>query len=283
MPSDWSRLEVEATVADYFEMWSKELRGERFNKSAHNAALRSLLTDRSEGAVEFKHANISAVLIELGLPYVAGYKPRGNYQELLREVIIARLDANPGLETLARTSAQRPVDSTVAAADWSDLIVPAPTPAQPVKPYSVSETRVRMPKVNYLEMEARNGSLGLAGERFVLDLEERRLRSAGQKGLAGKIEHVAARSDGMGYDILSFEDDGRERLIEVKTTRYGEMTPFFATRKEVAVSEERCHEYHIFRVFKFEENPKAFVLSGSIRESVALEPITYQASFRTLA
>lgn len=33
-----------------------------------------------------------------------------------------------------------------------------------------------------------------------------------------------------GIDILSFELDGSDRLVEVKTTRYGKYTPFFLSR-----------------------------------------------------
>ncbi|ANK06964.1 Hypothetical protein WLH_05703 (plasmid) [Escherichia coli O25b:H4] len=43
-------------------------------------ALRQLLNGRSKSSVELKHQNISAVLDALGLPYINGYKPRGNSQ-----------------------------------------------------------------------------------------------------------------------------------------------------------------------------------------------------------
>jgi hypothetical protein len=280
MAGDWSRLEVEAVVADYFDMWVKELRHERFNKSAHNKALQASLEERNHGSIEFKHANISAVLIELGLPYIDGYKPRGNYQELLRQVIVERLSANPGLEALAKSAVLAPSTSVPKGEAWDTVIVPPPVAREPRTPYRVSESRVNAGKVNYLELEARNSSLGLAGEKFVLELEDRRLRAAGKRGFAERIEHVAAHTDGLGYDIKSFEEDGRERLIEVKTTRYGEMTPFFASRKEVAVSEEQASAYRLFRVFRFDHGPKAFVLPGSLKESASLEPVTYQASVR---
>jgi hypothetical protein len=39
MPADWSRAEVEATVADYFAMLEEELRGVPYNKTAHRVAL----------------------------------------------------------------------------------------------------------------------------------------------------------------------------------------------------------------------------------------------------
>jgi len=81
---DRSTVEVAATVADYLAMLEHELPGEPYNKRDHNRRLQLLLNGRSHGAIEVKHQNISAVMIELGLPYVDGYKPRVNYQELLR-------------------------------------------------------------------------------------------------------------------------------------------------------------------------------------------------------
>ncbi len=77
MPRDWSEFEVEAVVADYFAMLLKELRGEQYSKTQHSRALMKLLDGRSDGSVEFKHQNISAILIELGYPYIEGYRARG--------------------------------------------------------------------------------------------------------------------------------------------------------------------------------------------------------------
>ena len=63
MPNDWFREEVEATVADYLAMLGAELAGVPYNKAMHRRELMKLLNNRSEQAIEFKHANISAVLI----------------------------------------------------------------------------------------------------------------------------------------------------------------------------------------------------------------------------
>ena len=35
------------------------------------------LDGRSKGSIEFKHQNVSAVLVDMGLPYIDGYKPPG--------------------------------------------------------------------------------------------------------------------------------------------------------------------------------------------------------------
>jgi len=89
----WDWLECEAVVADYFAMLKYELKGERYNKTQCRRNLQPKLNDRSEGAIEFKHQNISAILIELGYPYIAGYKPAFNYQQQLKEVVRMRFNA----------------------------------------------------------------------------------------------------------------------------------------------------------------------------------------------
>src|SRR5947207_613249 len=61
MANDWSREEVEATVSDYFDMLAKELREEPFNKAEHNRNLQKFLANRTKGAVELKHQNISVL------------------------------------------------------------------------------------------------------------------------------------------------------------------------------------------------------------------------------
>src|SRR3989442_839909 len=77
---DRSRDEVDVIVADYFLMLRAELAGEAFSKAAHNRDLQPLLNGRSKSSIEYKHQNISAVLVGLGLPYIDGYKPARNYQ-----------------------------------------------------------------------------------------------------------------------------------------------------------------------------------------------------------
>ena len=85
---DWSKDEIRATVEGYFWMLASEMRGEGYNKSDHRSALMGKLSGRSKGAVELKHQNISAILHEEGLRFVMGYKPRGNYQKILRDHVL---------------------------------------------------------------------------------------------------------------------------------------------------------------------------------------------------
>lgn len=283
MADDWSPEEVAATVADYFLMLAYELRGESYNKSEHNRNLQQLLRGRSAGAIEFKHANISAILIEEGFPYIDGYKPRSNYQERLRQEVTMQLVADSSVVSAADQAVSVGASTPPLRRELGDVIVPAPVrekrpPGVYERPTSSNRPRLG---INYLERESKNASLGAAGETFVLEMEHRRLWEAGMRSLADRIEHVSVtRGDGLGYDIESFETDGAERLIEVKTTSFGVMTPFYASRREVLVSEERAQAFHLYRLFKFRDQPKMFVLDGALTEHCILDPVQYQAMLR---
>jgi hypothetical protein len=84
--------------------------------------------------------------------------------------------------------------------------------------------------------------------------------------------------DGCGFDIHSFETDGQDRLIEVKTTKNGIEMPFFVTRNEVSVSREVGNLYHLYRVFDFRRSAKIFSLVGPLDRTCRLEPSAFVAS-----
>jgi hypothetical protein len=274
---DWSRLEVEVIVADYFEMLALELRGEPYNKAARNRALLTRLDGRSRSAVEFKHRNISTVLIELGQPWISGYKPAANRQQLLYDVIAARIAGDRQLQLTMKHAVDRPAE-TPRVRDILHRLEPAPTARERMARGEESVGRRSATRiVNYLEREARNASVGRAGEDFALTFERARLLQAGKEDLADRIEHVSAvQGDGAGYDIRSFEANGRDRFIEVKTTRYGKQTPFFVSRNEVAASRELDESYHLYRVFTLED-PRLFSVRGNLNESFKLTAEIFSA------
>lgn len=208
MSDAWSREEVEAAVADYFAMLEKDLTGLPYNKAEHNRQLQKLLRNRSHGSIERKHQNISAVLIQLGFPYIDGYKPLGNYQDLLASVVQERAEASESLQALARRTVEALVEQPPVVTDVLSILVPPPVRERERQPARLGESSaVRAPRFrrNYLEIEARNQSLGRAGEELVLEFEHKRLWQAGKRNLADRIEHVArTRGDYLGYDVQSF-------------------------------------------------------------------------------
>ena len=234
-----------------------------------------LLRDRSEGSIEFKHQNVSAVLIDLGFPPINGYKPRVNYQALLFEIVADQVVGDSDLAQTVRTAVEASAESP-AVFDLLGRMEQPPEPAEPTSYQKIRERRIRF-AVNYLEVEARNQSLGRAGEEFALRFERARLLKAGKEHLAERVEHVAALGDGDGFDILSFEPNGTDRLIEVKTTAYAKQTPFFLSRNELKVSKERSAVYHLYRLFRFRDDPRLYGLQGALDESCLLDPVQFSA------
>jgi hypothetical protein len=160
MSSDWTPDEVAATVAAYLRMLTMELTGQAYNKSEHRRALHQLLPGRSEGAIEFKHCNISAVMIELGFPHIPGYKQRKNFQrQALFEEVIRQIAARPQLEDAARKAVELPAEAPPI--ERFDAVRVEPPPLK----LKVREQDAYQPSAlsqrDYLAREARNRSLGL--------------------------------------------------------------------------------------------------------------------------
>jgi hypothetical protein len=95
-----------------------------------------------------------------------------------------------------------------------------------------------------------------------------------------KIRWVSQEDgDGAGYDILSFDDKGKERFLEVKTTVGPDVTPFYITRNELSFSSERPDAFRLCRVFDFSMHPRMFELAPPLEKLVHLSPLSYEASF----
>lgn len=279
MANYWSDFEVEAAVEDYFNMLRLELSGRKYNKTKHRRALMGVLNDRSDGSVELKHQNISAVLIEMGIPYIDGYKPRFNYQRsLLPAAIVSYLKNNPEIQALFEADSEV-TPSIPAVEDFLAALEKPPIPEERKVP-AVAEPRAfyNPNGVNYLEREARNQSLGEAGEHFVINFERARLIRVGKESLADRIEQVSASiGPSAGFDIRSFEEDGSDRFIEAKTTKYGKNTPFFVTPSELRFSRGNSSRYYLYRIFKFRETPRLFALHGNLEERCSIEPSEFIA------
>jgi hypothetical protein len=281
MSEDWSQEEVALVVADYLDMLAFELQDEAYVKADHWRALMPYLRNRSKGSIEFKYGNVSAALRDLGYPFVDGYKPYANYQAIVVEVVREQLQKRQDLIALIEQDVIKPAgvpsfdDILAALVNRPEALERRQRSAKHVAWYEKPRKRGI---VNYLETEASNRSLGEAGEEFIMNFEVARLVSDRQEILAAKVERVSqTHGDSAGFDILSFESDGRERLVEVKTTRYGKYTPFFLSRNELRTSDAYTSQYALYRLFQFRKKPKLFILSGSVRNNCSLDPVLFEA------
>ncbi len=273
----WTDEENDLIVADYFAMLANDIARHPFNKAEHRRGLVSLLRNRSEGSIEFKHQNISAVLKGLGEGWIPGYKPAFNFQMSLVDAVARWLDLNPAWLSISSSTRPALMGLQEAAQLW---IGPPPTQSNQPPPQELEQMLRIARKFDVAGRDERNRVLGRAGEELVLEHERTTLAGAGRRDLARQVRWVSDEDgDGAGYDIASFAPDGRPRLIEVKTTNGWERTPFYISRNELDVAEERRAEWVLFRLWNFSRDPRAFELYPSLDAHVSLTAMTFQASF----
>ena len=122
--------------------------------------------------------------------------------------------------------------------------------------------------------------LGDAGEELVklheiTELENRKMFSE------AKRVHIA--KPGEGFDVLSFDMDGREKYIEVKTTTGKDVTKFFLTRHELKFMRKNKGQYSLYRVYHYDEENNSgefFELSGDIEEQLLMDPTQYEVVYK---
>jgi len=268
--TDWTADELDAIVADYFSMLAEEQVGRRYNKAQHNAALVQRI-GRTRASIEFKHRNISAVLRELGMPEIDGYKPATNYQDAIFGAIDRHLTNQPEPMRVNR-------EPSSMLAEPAQLYVEAPPSLVPARPRPAGLERL-VRKFDPALRDERNRSLGKAGKQLIYDFERRQLEFQDRPDLARKVRWVAQEDgDGAGYDIRSFDAHGNERLIEVKTTEGADRTPFYLTRNERALSDERPDAFRLYRLYQFSKRPRLFELAPPLDAALTLEPLVFKAS-----
>lgn len=280
MSKDWTEEEVALIIKDYFSMLLLELGQQKYNKTIHRTQLSVLLNSRSDGSIEFKHQNISAVLAEIGLPYIKGYKPRFNYQNILSDQILDYLKNHAKkLESLfEQFSLNVPEQNTINPTDFNKLLDDGPEHHSSV--INESPNLYRPIKVNYLEKEQNNRILGEKGEELILQYEKWRLIQNGREHLANRVEWVSKNiGDGLGFDILSKNLNGTDRYIEVKTTKLTKETPIFLTRNEINFARSKNENFYLYRVFSWPDKPRFFMKQGEYGKYCSLEAINFRGFF----
>jgi hypothetical protein len=138
--------------------------------------------------------------------------------------------------------------------------------------------------VDFASRDESNRKLGRAGEQWVIEFEHRRLIDCGLAELFHRLDWVSDRlGDGAGYDILSYDEPGQPRYIEVKTTNGAHASSFIISRNELDFSREVDDAFFLYRLFQFRESPALYILHGDVSRLLNLEPIDYRASFRRFA
>ncbi|MEM7300178.1 MAG: DUF3883 domain-containing protein [Pseudomonadota bacterium] len=273
----WSQRENDLIVADYFAMLADDVRGHGYSKAEHRRQLLPLLDNRTEGSIEFKHQNISAVLKSLGETWIDGYKPAFNFQSSLVESVVNWFSSNKSwIERVP--SQQTEFGLEEAESLW---VGPPPTASNQPPPNEAEQASKLAQQFDVAARDERNRALGRAGEELVMEYERALLRNSGRADLSEKVRWISEQNgDGAGYDISSFSLDGRRRLVEVKTTNGWERTPFHISQNELQVADSHRSEWVLFRLWNFSRKPNAFELRPPLDAHVTLTPTSFRANLQ---
>ncbi|MFC4994236.1 DUF3883 domain-containing protein [Rubritalea tangerina] len=126
------------------------------------------------------------------------------------------------------------------------------------------------------ERKHKNNSLiGKLSEEIVLTAEKCRLRELGLTELAESVQLVSEENS-LGYDILSYNEDGTERFIEVKTvTQQSDCHSFFTSWRQLATAEQTASYFYYLVHGPRSQSPKIEILDPSSIKEEWKSPINY--------
>jgi len=135
--------------------------------------------------------------------------------------------------------------------------------------------------IDFAKQESQRKRIGDRGEALVLAKEKERLLQAGKPSLSACVDHVSSKNPSAGFDILSFDEDGRERPIEVKATSDATLVRgFYITSNELEKS-TTLENYHLYIVFSaMSKKPQILSIPNpKLRGgSYILQPLTYRVT-----
>lgn len=144
----------------------------------------------------------------------------------------------------------------------------------------------RYRKINWDEVNERNSTLGMCGEEFVYQEELNNVMNI-NPNLINKVQHLSAhQGDGFGYDILSIDEYGNSKYIEVKTTESrNSSAPFYMSINEMNFFRENINSNaYIYRVYDFDiqaRHGRIMIISAQeLFDNYDFDPVSFRVTFR---
>ncbi len=141
-------------------------------------------------------------------------------------------------------------------------------------------------KIDWEHLSQKRTTLGVLGEEFALRYETGQVMEFAPND-TGRIIHLSAeQGDGAGFDILSINEDGTQRYIEVKTTEGGFNSPFYMTENERLFFQSRngAEDTFIYRVYNYDLKSRSGLLKAISAEELFanfnFDPISYRVTLK---
>lgn len=265
-------------VENYFVMLDAELQGELYSKADHRNRIAAEAGMQDENVIDRLQQDVSAVLAEAGMPFVDAFPPITAPSASIESAVHVFIEENPELvEALwldpEEASSKVPVELDDPKVRWKKT--PPPTGFKPRKleawqPAGVMDLDFRL-------REHRSTQLAAAGERFVLAFERARLRELGLKEKSAEVMWQSQTfGESFGYDIRSFNEDGSDRYICVKTTNFGPYFPYTLLAREMEKAKADASNFYLYRVFQFTRGANLFIMSAEEMLQRYNEPVAFR-------
>ena len=162
----------------------------------------------------------------------------------------------------------------------------ADNPTMVSKNKSISNKVRAKEDINYSEQQTISHKIGDRGEELVLRNEIEKTKEWGLPNeTLSKVRRVSLESDDYGFDILSFDQEGNERYLEVKTTKTnGKNFSFILTRNEFETAKYYGKMYSFVIVFDILSNPRIWYMGNPFVEEpykVKIQPTQYRVDIKT--
>lgn len=134
--------------------------------------------------------------------------------------------------------------------------------------------------IDFNKVNKNKKKLGTFGEMLIVKDETEKLNDC---GILKEVEHVAiTKGDGLGYDVVSYDENGKEILIEVKTTSTNRVDGFYLSPKEIEMSKE--DNYKIYRIYNLDMKTGNYDVkifdNKEIQEMFRFVPISYRVELK---
>ena len=140
-------------------------------------------------------------------------------------------------------------------------------------------------KIDFSAQSKRFKRIGDRGEQIVAMVERQNLINNNQIDLSEKVDHIAKRDDSVGYDILSYDEKGNKKFIEVKSTiKPAGICNIYISTNELQTAREITN-YYFYIVFNVDtKKPQIWKIRGTELlddKNIIIEPVSYKIGFKT--
>jgi hypothetical protein len=144
---------------------------------------------------------------------------------------------------------------------------------------------IKRQKNDYSVQSRRYKRIGDRGEQIVVMAERDALSKNGRSDLAQKVDHISKRDDSAGFDIQSFDLDGKEKYIEVKSTvKDSGINDMYISSNELSTAKS-MNNFYFYVVYNVGgKNPKIWKIKGDdFLNDANIEkcPILYRINYKT--